>query len=159
MAGRLRASPPVLVGCHLLKAVEGWTDLGVTGMQSPEVRIYTAIIRDHLRRNRQMALVNGARQVGKTTVCRAAGDVYLNWDNADHQRTIQRGPNYEVHPKDGRGSSPDVIPDPGAHQHGLVIPAGDAKSARFVNTKSRSVVLEDAQVYVGQPKGVMGLGQ
>ena len=60
---------------------------------------------------------------------------------------------------DGRGSSPDVIPDPGAHQHSLVIPAGDAKSARFVNTKSRSVVLENAQVYVGQPKGVMGLGQ
>ena len=106
-----------------------------------------------------MALVNGARQVGKTTVCRAAGDVYLNWDNADHRRTILRGPGHEVHPKDGRGSSPDVIPDPGAHQHGLVIPAGDAKSARFVNTKSRSVVLENAQVYVGQPKGVMGLGQ
>ena len=30
-----------------------------------------------LRRNRQMASVSGARQVGKTTVCRAAGDVYL----------------------------------------------------------------------------------
>jgi len=55
-------------------------------------RLYAAIIRDHLQRNRQMALVSGSRQVGKTTACRAAGDIYLNWDNADHRRTILRGP-------------------------------------------------------------------
>ena len=30
-------------------------------------RIYTAIIRDHLQRYRQMALISGPRQVGKTT--------------------------------------------------------------------------------------------
>ena len=132
---------------------------GVRGIRLIASNADLAGILARLRRNRQMALVSGARQVGKTTVCRAAGDVYLNWDNADHQRTLRRGPGHEVHPKDGRGSSPDVIPDPSAHQHGLVIPAGDAKSARFVNTKSRSVVLENAQVYVGQPKGVMGLGQ
>ena len=39
-----------------------------------------------------MALVSGPRQVGKTTVCRAVGDTYLNWDNADHRRIILRGP-------------------------------------------------------------------
>jgi hypothetical protein len=39
-----------------------------------------------------MALVSGPRQVGKTTACRAIGDVYLNWDNADHRRIILRGP-------------------------------------------------------------------
>jgi len=55
-------------------------------------RLYTAIIRDHLQRHRQMAFVSGARQVGKTTACRAAADVYLSWDNADHRRTILRGP-------------------------------------------------------------------
>jgi predicted AAA+ superfamily ATPase len=55
-------------------------------------RIYTAIIRDHLQRYRQMALISGPRQVGKTTACRTAGDVYLNWDNADHRRIILRGP-------------------------------------------------------------------
>ena len=39
-----------------------------------------------------MALVSGPRQVGKTTACRMAGHVYLSWDNADHRRTILRGP-------------------------------------------------------------------
>ena len=39
-----------------------------------------------------MALVSGPRQVGKTTTCRALGTVYLNWDDADHRRVIQRGP-------------------------------------------------------------------
>jgi len=52
-------------------------------------RIYTAIIRDHLQRYRQMALISGPRQVGKTTACRTAGDGYLNWDNADHRRILR----------------------------------------------------------------------
>jgi len=55
-------------------------------------RLYTSVIGDHLQRNRQMALVSGPRQVGKTTACRALGDVYFNWDNADHRRFILRGP-------------------------------------------------------------------
>lgn len=55
-------------------------------------RCYTAILRDHLERNRQMALVSGPRQVGKTTVCQALGDTCLNWDNADDRRHLLRGP-------------------------------------------------------------------
>ena len=55
-------------------------------------RIYSAILRDHLDRNRQMAFVSGPRQVGKTTACRAVADTYLSWDNADNRRTILRGP-------------------------------------------------------------------
>jgi len=55
-------------------------------------RVYTAILRDHLSRNRQMALVSGPRQVGKTTVCRALSTTYLDWDNSDDRRTLLRGP-------------------------------------------------------------------
>jgi hypothetical protein len=55
-------------------------------------RIYTAILRDHLNRHRQMALVAGPRQVGKTTACRALADEYLNWDNTDDRRELLRGP-------------------------------------------------------------------
>ena len=55
-------------------------------------RLYGAILRDHLERHRQMALVSGPRQVGKTTVCRSVGDEYLNYDNADDRRALLRGP-------------------------------------------------------------------
>jgi predicted AAA+ superfamily ATPase len=55
-------------------------------------RLYSAILRDHLNRHRQMALVAGPRQVGKTTACRALADDYLNWDNADDRRELLRGP-------------------------------------------------------------------
>lgn len=55
-------------------------------------RLYNAILRDHLQRHRQMALVSGARQVGKTTACRSVGDAYLNWDNADDRRILLNGP-------------------------------------------------------------------
>jgi len=55
-------------------------------------RLYTSLLGDHLRRYRQMALVSGPRQVGKTTACRTLGDAYLNWDNADDRRKMLRGP-------------------------------------------------------------------
>ena len=55
-------------------------------------RLYTAVLRDHLERHRQMALVSGPRQVGKTTVCRSVADAYLNWDNSDDRRRLLRGP-------------------------------------------------------------------
>lgn len=55
-------------------------------------RIYTTLLEDHFRRNRQMALVSGPRQVGKTTACRAVGDVYLSWDNQDDRRILLKGP-------------------------------------------------------------------
>ncbi len=55
-------------------------------------RLYTALLRDHLERHRQMALVSGPRQVGKTTVCRSLGEAYLDWDNTDDRRQFLRGP-------------------------------------------------------------------
>jgi uncharacterized protein len=55
-------------------------------------RLYTAMLADHLERHRQMALVSGPRQVGKTTTCRSVSSEYLNWDNADDRRLLLRGP-------------------------------------------------------------------
>ena len=55
-------------------------------------RLYTEVLTDHLRRHRQMALVSGPRQVGKTTGCRSISDAYLNWDNIDDRRRLLRGP-------------------------------------------------------------------
>jgi len=55
-------------------------------------RLYTAMLADHLERHRQMALVSGPRQVGKTTTCRSVSNRYLSWDNADDRRLILRGP-------------------------------------------------------------------
>lgn len=55
-------------------------------------RLYTSVLNDHLATNRQMAFFSGPRQVGKTTVCQAASDHYLNWDNADDRRLILKGP-------------------------------------------------------------------
>ena len=55
-------------------------------------RVYTAILREHFERNRQMAFVTGPRQVGKTWVSRLLGDAYFNWDNLDDRRILLRGP-------------------------------------------------------------------
>jgi predicted AAA+ superfamily ATPase len=54
-------------------------------------RLYASMIGDHLARFRQMAFLTGPRQVGKTTTCRALGDIYLNWDNDDHRGIILKG--------------------------------------------------------------------
>ena len=55
-------------------------------------RFYATVLKEHFQRNRQMALVSGPRQVGKTTVCRALGNLYLNWDNTDDRRILLKGP-------------------------------------------------------------------
>ena len=55
-------------------------------------RLYTEILTDHLQRYRQMALVSGPRQGGKTTACRSISDTYLNWDNIDDRRRLLRDP-------------------------------------------------------------------
>jgi predicted AAA+ superfamily ATPase len=57
-----------------------------------EIRLYDPVLQDHFARQRQMALVSGPRQVGKTTTCRALGSGYLNWDNSDDRRVILSGP-------------------------------------------------------------------
>lgn len=59
---------------------------------STRPRFYETLLRDHLARHRQMALVSGPRQVGKTTACRAVADYYLNWDNLDDRRKFLAGP-------------------------------------------------------------------
>jgi len=55
-------------------------------------RIYDSLLEDHLRSNRQMALVAGPRQVGKTTTCRNHAAAYINWDNIDDRELILAGP-------------------------------------------------------------------
>ena len=55
-------------------------------------RIYDTILAEHLSQHRQMALVSGPRQVGKTTTCRSHADSYTNWDNTDDQTSILAGP-------------------------------------------------------------------
>ncbi|MFH1314428.1 MAG: AAA family ATPase [Candidatus Eisenbacteria bacterium] len=55
-------------------------------------RIYDTLLAEHLAKHRQMALVSGPRQVGKTTTCRNHADVYANWDNLDDRELILAGP-------------------------------------------------------------------
>lgn len=55
-------------------------------------RFYDTLLADHLRQHRQMALVSGPRQVGKTTTCRTVAESYLNWDNLDDRRQLLKGP-------------------------------------------------------------------
>lgn len=58
----------------------------------PVTRIYDRFLAEHLAQHRQMALVSGPRQVGKTTTCRNHADNYANWDNTDDQTSILAGP-------------------------------------------------------------------
>jgi predicted AAA+ superfamily ATPase len=55
-------------------------------------RIYDSLLEDHLAKYRQMALVSGPRQVGKTTTCRNHAQAYANWDNSDDRDRILQGP-------------------------------------------------------------------
>jgi predicted AAA+ superfamily ATPase len=73
----------------MVQATGGLIELGI---MSTRQRTYDLILADHFARHRQMAFVSGPRQVGKTTTCRGLGTHYLNWDNTDDRRVIQRGP-------------------------------------------------------------------
>ncbi len=55
-------------------------------------RIYDTLLIEHLAKYRQMVLVSGPRQVGKTTTCRNHADSYVNWDNVDDRELILAGP-------------------------------------------------------------------
>jgi len=59
-------------------------------------RIYNAILDEHLSTHRQMALVSGPRQVGKTTTCRDHAQQYVNWDDLDDRQQILAGPAHLV---------------------------------------------------------------
>jgi predicted AAA+ superfamily ATPase len=65
--------------------------LKISGMQ-PVRRLYDSILAEHLASHRQMALVSGPRQVGKTTTCRNQSQAYLNWDNTDDRQILLGGP-------------------------------------------------------------------
>ncbi len=56
-----------------------------------QARLYESLLAQHRAENRQMAFLVGARQVGKTSLCRPLG-VYLDWDNLDDRALILKGP-------------------------------------------------------------------
>ncbi len=60
-------------------------------------RIYDSMLKNHLSKHRQMALVSGPRQVGKTTTCKNHSENYFNWDNLDHRELILGGTKKIVH--------------------------------------------------------------
>lgn len=65
--------------------------MNMVGMQ-PATRLYDSILAEHLATHRQMALVSGPRQVGKTTTCRNRSHSYLNWDSTDDRALLLSGP-------------------------------------------------------------------
>ncbi len=56
-------------------------------------RIYKSVIQDHLQENRKMVFIEGARQVGKTTLAKKVIDnnYYLNWDDEKNRILILKG--------------------------------------------------------------------
>ena len=90
-ASKFRSAPSTIIA-GIVKRSGLFYDARDNGPMNEQPRLYTAVLRDHIEQHRQMAMVSGPRQVGKTTVCRAIGDAYLNWDNADDRRILLRGP-------------------------------------------------------------------
>lgn len=63
-------------------------------------RIYNNLLKEHFSENRQMALVSGPRQVGKTTSAKMIEENfhYFNWDNKNNREEILKGPeNLVIH--------------------------------------------------------------
>lgn len=61
-------------------------------------RIYTSVIKEHVKHNQQMVFLIGPRQAGKTTVSLMLKEFtskfsYLNWDNLDQRKIIFGGVN------------------------------------------------------------------
>ena len=54
-------------------------------------RMYTSIFANHFAHNRQMIMLSGPRQVGKTTVAEAMADLYLNWDRRRDRGLLLKG--------------------------------------------------------------------
>ena len=67
-----------------------------------------------------MAFVAGARQVGKTTLCRQLGQVYVNWDNESHRDLILAGPDAVARQAglEELQERPPVIVFDGIHKYG-----------------------------------------
>lgn len=64
-------------------------------MQTKRTRIYEAVLREHLRDNRQMAFLSGPRQCGKTTLAKTLADRYFTWDDLATRRLVA-GPAREL---------------------------------------------------------------
>ena len=62
-------------------------------MSSTQRRLYEAMLADHFKAHRQMALVAGPRQVGKTTLCASftGPERLLNWDRPEHRGLVLKG--------------------------------------------------------------------
>ncbi len=64
-------------------------------------RIYDNIITDHFSENRQMIMISGPRQVGKTTTAKTTDPhLYYNWDNRGHRSKILSGYNEIINSED-----------------------------------------------------------
>jgi len=66
--------------------------LTIIVVMKTQKRLYDAVLAEHLSTQRQMLLVSGPRQVGKTTTCRHLADEYINWDNTDDRSLVLKGP-------------------------------------------------------------------
>ena len=60
-------------------------------------RIYLSLVHEHLLDHRQMLLLAGPRQVGKTTLSLSTKNFtdnffYFNWDTQEHRQLIVKGP-------------------------------------------------------------------
>jgi hypothetical protein len=75
-----RTSKLALFIAPIVKRPGLFYDARDNGHMTERLRFYTAVLQDHLQRHRQMALISGPRQVGKTTVCRALSDAYPPWE-------------------------------------------------------------------------------
>jgi predicted AAA+ superfamily ATPase len=75
-------------------------------------RIYESLLVEHLGRHRQMALLSGPRQVGKTTTSRASapGHRYFNWDRKADRALIVKGPDAVADDLDLAAVRPDRLP-------------------------------------------------
>lgn len=60
-------------------------------MEEKIKRMYTPIFLNHFSNNRQMIMLSGPRQVGKTTVAKAMADLYLNWDRRGDRSLLLKG--------------------------------------------------------------------
>lgn len=54
-------------------------------------RMYLDIFKDHCKKYRQMIMLSGPRQVGKTTTCKELSDFYFNWDRKEDREVILQG--------------------------------------------------------------------
>ena len=54
-------------------------------------RMYGEIFANHFANNRQMILLSGPRQVGKTTIAKEMSDTYLNWDRRADRMLFLKG--------------------------------------------------------------------